>query len=434
MEIFGYVGTFIFVLGIMIFVHELGHHLMAKSLGIGVQVFSLGFGPRLFGFKKGETDYRVSLLPLGGYVRMTGETYDDELEGSSEEFLSRPKTHRFLVAIAGPLMNLVLAVLLLAVNYMGGVPVIVVNEQPAVIGYIEPDSPARAAGLEIGDRIISLGEESVETWQDLQIRQALLGGSTVPVKVVRDGETLSQDVTLEKTSQGEGRLGVFPDAQTVISDVQSDPALSAGLQSGDEILKVQAGGESAEYYSHILSFIAQHGGEPVEFSIRRDGETLTKTITPVEMDGRSRIGIIVEPGYETRVDHYGLFAALGKSIEQNWQFTLLTFDIVGKLLTGQTSLEVMSGPIQIAKISGDAASTSYSMLIGVMALISLQLGIFNLFPIPILDGGIIALLLIEAVIGRDLSMRLKERILQLGFIFLVLLMGIVIFNDIAKMV
>ena len=429
-------GAFILVIGIMIFVHELGHHLMAKYLGIKVNVFSLGFGPRLFGFEMGGTDYRVSLLPLGGYVKMAGEHYDDELRGTEDEFLSRPKKHRFAVAIAGPAMNIILAVLLLSLNYMVGIQIPVYLTEAPVVGHIRSDSPAMEGGFQLGDRILSIDGQSVETWEELNIAVATRANQTLRFTVERAGDTLEIPVTVaEDPSTGAGYIGLSPTVTNVVSAVEPEsPADAAGIQQGDEIVEIRLNGQSATDLARILDLIQASEGRPIELTLKRDGTLVEKTVAPVEMDGRHRLGVVIgelEP-QERRTERYGVFGALAKSIEKNYQLTQLTFRIVGQLITGTTSMRAMSGPIEIARVSGEAASHGLMTLIAFMAMVSLQLGIFNLFPIPILDGGVIMLLAIEGLMGRDLSMTVKERISQIGFLFLIVLMSIVIANDIAK--
>lgn len=424
------------VLGVMIFVHELGHYLMAKFLGIRVEVFSLGFGPRLIGFQKGPTDYRISAIPLGGYVKMRGENYDEELTGSEDEFLSRPKTHRLAVAVAGPFMNIAMAVVLLACIYMAGVQVPVYLSQAPVIGHVAEKSPAADAGLQQGDQILSVGGIQTPTWESLQLTVATDPGQTIPVEILRQGETFERLVHIaEDPRTGAGLLGVDPPLQTVIMSVEpGSPAARAGLEQHDIIESVEVNGEKADLPPGITNLVSKNRGVPVEFTIQRGQQTLTRMITPTEIDGDVRVGfaMVATPDFDAKIERYGLVTAFRKSVERNYQMTVLTFRIVGKLVTGTTSIRMMSGPIDIARFSGQAASAGPLALIGLISLISLQLGIFNLLPIPILDGGMIALLFIEAVIGRDLSLKAKERIFQVGFIFLILLMSVVIFNDIAK--
>lgn len=439
LDLISSVGTsliaFVFVLGVMIFVHELGHYAVAKYLGIRVEVFSLGFGPRILGFSRGDTDYRLSLLPLGGYVKMFGENYDEDLTGSPDEFLSRPKLHRFAVAVAGPLMNIFLAWLLLAVNYTVGVEVAAYRNQPAVLGVILNDSPAERAGLEVGDQIVSIEGEPTPAWQQVELAIGTSPGQTLMLGLVReDGSRVSREITTATEGTSEiGTIGAGPSFPYAVEGVEpSSPAAEADLRQGDAILEVSFEGEKAVGFYEIPPFVESHGGKSLVFSIRRQDQVLEKSIAPVKIGDRVRIGIMGKELIPISIERYGPIDAVVKAFERNVQITALTFYIVGKIVTGEASLKTMSGPIEIARYSGAAASSGLIHLMGFMALVSLQLGIFNLFPIPILDGGVIAMLAIEGLIGRDLSLPVKERIFQVGFIFLVLLMGVVIFNDISK--
>ena len=439
MDLISSVGTsliaFVFVLGVMIFVHEFGHYAVAKFLGIRVEVFSLGFGPRILGFTRGETDYRVSLLPLGGYVKMAGETYDEELTGSEDEFLSRPKLHRFAVAVAGPVMNILLAWLLLAVNYTAGVEVAAYRSQPAVIGVILPDSPAERAGVQLNDRIASIDGEPTPAWQQVELAIGTSPNQTLRLGLEReDGSRVDKEVTTTTQGTSEmGTIGAGPSFPWSIEGVSpASPAAEADLREGDAILYVDSDGKRANGFYEIPPFVESREGQPLLFTILRQEQILKKTITPVKMGDTVRIGIKGKELVELAIERYGPLEAMVRSFQRNVQITALTFYIVGKIVTGRASLKTMSGPIEIARYSGAAASSGLLHLMGFMALVSLQLGIFNLFPIPILDGGVIAMLAVEGLIGRDISLPVKERIFQVGFIFLVLLMGVVIFNDISK--
>ena len=432
-SIFLSIAAFVFVLGVMIFVHELGHYLVAKFLGIRVEVFSLGFGRRLIGFRRGDTDYRISLLPLGGYVKMSGENYDEELSGDGDEFLSRPKIQRFAVAIAGPAMNLALAVILLTINFMFGVPVARYLNEPAMIGGVAPDSPAEEVGLQPRDTIVAIDGAATPTWQDVELGIGTSPNQELVLTIDRQGRSVDQKVMTSVAQHIEiGTIGVLPVTPYVIEEIEKEsPAAQAGLRPGDEIINVTEGDRSALGFSASAQLISSSEGRALDFTVRRIGEVFEVTITPALMDERWRIGTMVAgPGFE--LEKYGFMGAVNKSIERNYRLTVLTFQVLGKIFSGRTSLRVMSGPIEIARFSGMAASMGVLQLLNFMALVSLNLGILNLMPIPILDGGVIALLVVETIMRRDLSIRVKERIFQVGFIFLMLLMGIVIFNDVAK--
>jgi len=423
--------AFVFVLGVMIFVHELGHYLVAKLLGIRVEVFSLGFGRRLIGFKRGDTDYRVSLLPLGGYVKMAGENYDEELTGEVGEFMSHPKLHRFAVAVAGPLMNIGLAFVMVVVSFLIGVPTYRYLHQPAVIGSIEPASPAAQVGLQRQDIIVSIDGDPTATWQDVEILVSMSANQELNLTVEREDIQLQKRLTPVVAKELEvGTIGVTPFIAYTISQVQPDtPAARAGLQPGDEILKVVRGTQTAVGFYESLETISSSQGESLLVEVRRGDQIFERTITAAEIDGRWRIGTVVNL---VRVQKHGLLEAIQKSLERNYRLTALTFNVLGRIITGRTSVRTLSGPIEIARYSGRAASTGGIQLLSFMAFVSLQLGILNLMPIPILDGGVIALLALEGLMRRDISINVKERIFQVSFVFLMVLMAIVIFNDIAK--
>ena len=435
MELLNSIGVsiiaFVFVLGVMIFVHELGHYLVAKLLGIRVEVFSLGFGRRLIGFKRGDTDYRISLLPLGGYVKMAGENYDEELTGEVGEFMSHPKLHRFAVAVAGPLMNIGLAFVMVVVSFLIGVPTYRYLHQPAVIGSIEPASPAAQVGLQRQDIIVSIDGDPTATWQDVEILVSMSANQELNLTVEREDIQLQKRLTPVVAKELEvGTIGVTPFIAYTISQVQPDtPAARAGLQPGDEILKVVRGTQTAVGFYESLETISSSQGESLLVEVRRGDQIFERTITAAEIDGRWRIGTVVNL---VRVQKHGLLEAIQKSLERNYRLTALTFNVLGRIITGRTSVRTLSGPIEIARYSGRAASTGGIQLLSFMAFVSLQLGILNLMPIPILDGGVIALLALEGLMRRDISINIKERIFQVSFIFLMVLMAIVIFNDIAK--
>lgn len=449
--------SFIVVLGITITVHEFGHFAMAKLLKIRVLIFSIGFGPKLVGFSRGGTEYRLSPIPLGGYVKMAGETFDQEREGAPDEFLSHPKWHRFLVAVAGPSMNILLAVGIATISYMQGVYVPRYPSEPAIVGPVAAGSIAKSAGLETGDLIVSVNSNPVETWEDLEIALRTAPRESLNMDLLRNNQTLRLYFDASSIEQVEpASLGFkFTLSKTIVYDVDEDlPAYKAGLKAGDEILSVEGPDKSGSNYNEILNLISESSGIPLAFTIRRpnveppkdkiwessetaDAKIVSLTITPTEKEGRVLIGFI--PDYPSDFQKYGIFVAFKQSVRRNIETTHLIFRILGRILKGSASMRTLSGPIDIARFSGSAGEAALSsgsplLFFEFLGLISLHLGIFNLLPIPLLDGGMIALLLIEGVIRRDISLNLKEKIVQVGFVFLILLMGFVVFNDLAKII
>ncbi len=447
--------AFIVVLGIVITIHEFGHFAMAKLLKIRVITFSLGFGPRLAGFTWGGTEYRLSPLPLGGYVKMAGEAFDEERHGAPDEFLSHPKSHRFLVAIAGPAMNILLAIAIMSASYMEGVLIPRYLNGPALVGPIQPNSIARQAGLKSGDLVKSVNGNLVDTWQSMEIALATSPRDELNVTVERSGQSLNLHFAPPSSESIDSDSLGFKYAlpRTIVWRLDPDsPAERAGLQPGDEILAVRGESRSGNDFSEILNVIADSKGIPLQFEIRRPTtppqpnagwdslvEALQRgsvpirlTITPVEDKGR------VVAGFYTEIpaDHerYGLIGSIGRSVEHNYEIAVITFRVIGRIFTGRASVKTISGPIEIASVAGSAARTgSARAFFAFVGLLSLNLGIFNMLPIPILDGGVVALLLIESAIGRDLSLGIKEKIIQAGFVFLILLMGFVIINDLTKL-
>ncbi len=442
------------VLGITITVHEFGHFAMAKLLKIRVLVFSLGFGPRLAGFTRGGTEYRLSPFPLGGYVKMAGETFDEERKGDPDEFLSHPKWHRFLVAISGPFMNILLAIAIAASSYIEGVYVARYPNDPAVVGPVAAGSAARRAGLETGDRIVSVHGNSIKTWEDLEIALGTAPKNALDVEVLRNNRMLPLhfDPPPGANQIEPAALGFkWPLSRTIVQSVDENmPAQKAGLKEGDEILSVTGSGKTATDYSRILNIISESKGIPLDFKVHRldvlpkkdeiwntaesqKGKILHFSITPIEDKGRVVVGFF--PDSPSDLQKFGILGALGQSVRRNYEMSNLTFRIIGRIFRGSASVRTLSGPIEIARMSGSAARTgSAPLFFGFLGLISLQLGVFNLLPIPILDGGVIALLFIEGLIRRDLSLNLKEKIVQVGFVFLILLMGFVVFNDLSKII
>jgi regulator of sigma E protease len=415
-------------LGVIIFIHEMGHLLVAKAFGIRVTTFSLGFGPRLWGFQRGDTDYRVSAVPLGGYVKLGGEV-PEEATGDPAEFLSRPRWQRIAVYLAGPTMNIVLAVVLIAAVFMAGTVIPNLPGMPPIVGGVEEGSSAAAAGLAADDRIVAIGGQPVDNWPDVTFALITSPERPVHLTVERDGRTFEATVTPKKEAKYEtGDLaGLLPRLLLTVTEVQSDGAgARAGLKSGDKILT--ADGKPVTNAQAFVDYILAHPGVPVALSLLRDGKATEVSVVPAAVGGSGKIGVGI--GFYQR---YGFVDAFAESLRYNAQIVRQTFAVIGKIFSRQISARsALAGPIEIAAQSGAALRTGFRYLLYLMGFISISIALVNLLPIPILDGGQIFILLIEGLIRRDLSMRLKEMVAQVGFVLIVLLMLTVIYFDLAK--
>jgi len=423
------------VLSVIIVIHELGHFLVAKFFKIKVETFSVGFGPRLVGFKRGETDYRISAFLLGGYVKMAGETPSETITGEAYEFLSKPKWQRFLVAAAGPAMNVFLAIGLVMGLFLYGtdVPEFVLGQ--AVIGIVEPGSPAEKAGLKPGDLVVSLDGKEKPDWQAVQNDFLTSPGRTIPIVVERAGRRIQTTITPERRGREDaGYAGMLPVIRTVVRAVQpNSPAMAAGVKPGDEIIRVN-GVDLRNSGRTIQQAIQETTEKTFPITVVRNEnqpQEIVLDVTPVLRDGRKMIGIDVPvPSVHMKL---GILGALQKSIETNKENAVLIFQVIGRLIKRQASLKQLDGPLGIVAVSGQAYEAGLDTLLTFMAIISLNLGILNILPIPILDGGVILLLVIESLMGHDLSLRMKERIVQASFVFLLMLTVIVLYNDVVKL-
>jgi regulator of sigma E protease len=424
------------VLGFMILIHEFGHYAAAKFFKVRVEVFSIGFGKRLFGFRRGGTDYRISAIPLGGYVKMSGENPMDERTGDPGEFLSHSRWQRFVVAVAGPAMNIMLAVALLTGVYMVRYERPIFADKPAVVGWVLPDSPAAKAGIREGDRIIGIDGIENPTWEQVEPRVALSPNQPLRVTVLRNGNALETTVTPEATGiEQYGTLGCVPDQPNVITDLEPGmPAEKSGLKVGDVITAVN--GQPVKAIAQMIGLLQQSKDKPVELTVQRGVKSLSFKMTPVakQLEGtqesRYRVGIHSDPTVSGRLSFP---LALSKSLEDNKRSSFLILELVQKMLQRKVSPRMVEGPIGIGGAVGRAVrEEGWIPLLGITAAISLNLGIFNLLPIPILDGGVILLLFIESLMQKDISLRIKERIYQAAFVFLVLFAVMVIYNDIVK--
>ncbi len=434
---------FLLVLGVMIFIHEAGHFLVAKWLGIRVEVFSLGFGKRLFGFKRGDTDYRISLLPLGGYVKMAGDNIAEDRAGAPDEFLSHSKWHRFLVAIAGPVANILTAIAIPFIASMISYSEPAYLRKPATVGLVDPKAAGARAGIQPGDLIVKIDGVEVPTWYDFALREKLYPGRTIVVTVDRAGQTLDITATLDASLGADpvGSLGVradTPGAYAVVFAVEAGmPAALAGLKPGDAIVSVDDFEVGSDLFG-LIKRINEKPGQDVALVIRRGSETLNLSAkTVVGQDGLGRLGFRPDlAGVEMITTPLGPRDALVYAVDQNVKFLQITGAAIGQIFAGQRAASsALSGPIGILDIVDQAAKQGVGPVFDLMGLLSLNLGIFNLLPIPVLDGGLIFMLFLEwllGLFGLQLSLNAKEKMINVGLVLIVLLMGFVFYHDIRK--
>lgn len=457
-EVIQTVLVFALVLGAMIVIHEFGHFIVAKAFGIRVEVFSVGFGKRLWGIKRGDTDYRIALIPLGGYVKMAGENLDEQVTGAPDEFMSKPKWQRLLVALAGPAANIMTALAIPATMAMIHYQLPAYLNQPAVIASVQLNSAAEKAGLRRGDEIVAIKGVENPSWRDVEDYIAIHPDQDIPVTIRRDGEVMEVPLRVSSFFIEQERIGDAgfeayegENARVVVYSVLPGwPADQAGLKPGDQILDVNgipvepnarpgsdAVGPALHGRLDLIRTIQTSEGNPVTMKVRRGEEVLTVEATP-RADGE-RLLLGFTPAIADRamiVTRLSPFAAIRHSYDLNVRILRLTFTVISQIFVGQRSAgETLTGPIGIARMTGQAARQGWESVVGLTAVLSLNLGIFNLLPIPVLDGGLIFMLGLEALLGLfglTLTLRIKERMMQVGFVILMLLMGFVIFNDISK--
>ena len=443
--------AFIVLVGFMVVVHEFGHFVVAKLCRVRVEAFSFGFGPRLFGYKYGDTDYMVCALPLGGYVKMSGENFSelsDAAKGTATvappedpgALTSHPRWQRMLIGAAGPAANFVLAFALM-VGYYGWF-----NEVPAVevksttVEWITPGSPAAQAGIEPGDILRRVAGADNPDWEKIFYRIKLNANQTIPVTVERADKTLQLSLhvpTAAKTDDfdlsDEGLLPQLLTGPIGVKEVQSGaPADQAGLRAGDAIQSVD--GHPFHTVTSLLAYMKDSQGKPLSLVILRNGAALGPIIAhPAKLEGGWKLGFFAAPT-PTRNDPLPWGESVAKSREYCVDKSSLIFEVLRGLFTHKVSVSQLAGPVGIARVAGDTAeSMKLGPMIGLAAFISVNLGIINLMPFPILDGGMILILLIEGALRRDISMSVKERIYQGAFVVLVSFFVLITFNDIARL-
>jgi regulator of sigma E protease len=443
--------AFIVLVGVMVVVHEFGHFAVAKLCRVRVEAFSFGFGPRLFGVKYGDTDYKICLLPLGGFVKMAGENFSELSDAATGTatvappddpgaLTSHPRWQRILIGVAGPVANFVLAFVLM-VAYFGWI-----NEVPAfevkstTVEWVTPDSAAAQAGIMPGDILRRMAGIDNPSWENVYERFKLNADQNVPVTVERGGKALQLSFHVPAAAKNDdfdpidaGLLPQFLVGPIGIQEVQPDmPAAQAGLRAGDAIQSVD--GHPFHTVTTLLAYMQAGQGKPLSLVILRHGAALGPIIAhPAQLEGGWRLGFFTVPT-PYRNDPLPMGKAITKSREFCADKSLLIFEVLRGLFTHKVSINQLAGPVGIARMAGDAAETKgWGAKIGLAGMISLNLGILNLLPFPILDGGMILFLLIESVLRRDININVKERIYQGAFVVLVAFFTLIIFNDVAKL-
>jgi regulator of sigma E protease len=438
-------AAFIVLLGIMVVVHEFGHFAVAKLCGVRVEAFSVGFGPRLFGIKYGDTDYKICLLPFGGYVKMTGETPDSSQDPAEArpldpgDFSAHPRWQRMLIGLAGPVANFILAFVAMTIYYNW------INEVPAYdvkdtrVEWVTAGSPAAQAGIQAGDVIQQFADEKNPSWYLIDAKASLNLNQTVPVTVERNGQALQLNLRLPAANHNEEfdvtDAGLYPQQVSgpinVYQVVAGAPAAAAGLRAGDSIESVD--GHDFHTVPTLLAYLQSGRGAPITLTVARGGVTQPPIIVhPAQMGNSWKLGFEAVPPPVVN-NPLPLGRAIGKSKTFCAESSTLIVEVLQGIFTHRVSVSQLSGPVGIARMAGQAAEMSgWSPKFGLASEISLNLGILNLLPFPILDGGMILLLLIESGIRRDINMLVKERIYQAAFVMLVAFAAFIIFNDITK--
>jgi regulator of sigma E protease len=462
------------VLGVMILVHEWGHFIAARLFGVRVDVFSIGFGPRLFGWKSGDTDYRVSIIPLGGYVRMAGQDPTEidsvdrdwkaaeqgsveskisdathaaaelrgseqlaspSLTGAPDELMSKPRWQRAVISAAGPAVNLVFPVLMLTVYFVAiGVPYPVFEDEPVVVTAVPVNSSAAAAGLRPGDKVVAVnGEPSPDWTQADKVISKVEPNSKISVQIENNGEQRTLEIPVQQKDT-EQLLGFLP-IRPVLEDVAPGmPAARAGLKESDVIRAVD--GQDIQWWGQFTERVRGSGGKPLSLEIERKGQPVRLVVTP-QSGNNERGESVYQIGVQVHEDSAYRRVAFSEGVRFAAVKTYETIDdtigVVGRLLSGRVSVRQLQSVVGISRAAGQAVHKGAQAVISLMVLISVNLGILNLLPIPILDGGNILLLGIEGGLRRDLSMAFKERFVQVGLVFLLVLFAIVMYNDVVRL-
>jgi len=432
--------AFLIMIGVLITIHEFGHFLFARLFGVKVEVFSIGFGPPIFKWKGKETEYQIAAIPLGGYVKMYGEdSMTEPVQGEVDQkafedprsFHAKPRWQKMMIAFAGPLFNIVLAIFLFAFVYMIGIKEPAYMNEPVVVGYVEKGSFAEKAGIKPFDKIIAIDGKPVKNWKDFTITIGMKAGKSVILTIERNGEKIFAPINVPENITKE-TIGISPIIKPVVGKVlPNTPAEKAGLKEGDIILAFN--GKPIKTWFEFVKIVGElKEKKPINLTIKRGENVFTVNIVPEYNETLKKYVIGISPKMETITVKYPFFEAIKKGFEKTWELTVAIYNVIKGLITGEVSIKTLGGPIAIAQFSGQALESGLSTYLFTIAFISLQLGYLNLLPIPVLDGGLIAILLIETIIRRPIPEKAKEYLAYIGFALLGTLMIFVIFNDILR--
>ncbi len=432
--------AFLIMIGVLITIHEFGHFLFARLFGVKVEVFSIGFGPPIFKWKGKETEYQIAVIPLGGYVKMYGEdSMTEPVQGEVDQkafedprsFHAKPRWQKMMIAFAGPLFNIVLAIFLFAFVYMIGIKEPAYMNEPVVVGYVEKGSFAEKAGIKPFDKILAIDGKPVKNWKEFTITIGMKAGKSVVLTIERNGEKIFAPITVPENITKDS-IGISPIIKPVIGKVlPNTPAEKAGLKEGDIILAFN--GKPVKTWFEFVKLIGDlKEQKPINLTIKRGQNIFTVNIVPEYNETLKKYVVGISPKMETITVKYPFMEAVKKGFEKTWELTVAIYDVIKGLITGEVSIKTLGGPIAIAQFSGQALESGLATYLFTIAFISLQLGYLNLLPIPVLDGGLIAILLIESIIRRPIPEKVKEYLAYIGFALLGTLMIFVIFNDILR--